>query len=255
MNYLRDFPHHLHTENMNPTPFTRAKIAQIDRTISTVAQLRKMKGYGGIKINWANDIPLIDGSGGGNGLDGSIFAKITGRSGIYYSFKQVAHPGSGVAADVDDGITGTISDGYAVEINSLATDDLFTPDEKIFRLFPNPVNIGTWEFEVFADGSIPPVIYGLITANASGVYTFTQVSGMITGTVRDVNGFNDNGLIGKYALMIPDINPAHDGDWLMGPWGKFVNQTVDEIATAECDGTAINISLGITETTVFYIGG
>lgn len=176
---LWDFPFVFHTAGMTSNQLTRAKIQQIDRAIQTVGQLRKMRGYGGVKVFWVNDVPLVSSDGTGGSGDGSIFARITGRSGYFYSFVQVTNPGAGTPTDVTDGIVGTTSDGFATEINGVALDSLYTPNNQVFRLYPSPEVAGTWEFKY--EGSLG--FYAKLTGG-TGPYSWTECTvsgGTVTG--------------------------------------------------------------------------
>lgn len=84
---------------------------------------------------------------GGAGGATSIYARLTGRSGKRYAFTQVGMNSSDAMVDVSPGgITGTTSSGYAIDIGGVANDILFTPNNLVFLLTPNPTVAGTWLF-------------------------------------------------------------------------------------------------------------
>lgn len=209
MPVLWDFPLVFQTVAMS-NQITRAKMLQIDRAVDTVGQLRKMKGHGGINVFWVNDIPLISSDGTGGTGDGSIFARITGRSGYFYSFVQVTNPGAGTPTDVTDGIVGTTSDEYATEINGVALNSLIN---QVFRLYPSPEIAGTWEFKY--EGSLG--FYAKLTGG-TGPYSWTEctvsggtVTGARTGTTNATEA--TTGLTGIPAdgSVVVWMNPAGSG--------------------------------------------
>jgi hypothetical protein len=124
---------------------------------STRSKLRKASTGPG-RLLWyqtvvgSQDVPrravvLLGGGAGGSGTaTGSIYARLTGRSGGKYSFVQVTRNGSGLYIDVPSGITGNTSTTYAQDIGGIANDVLFDPDEQTFLLTPNPTVSGTWLF-------------------------------------------------------------------------------------------------------------
>lgn len=213
--------------------FTRAKIAQIDQTISAVNQLRKMRGHGGVNIQWIDGIPQINDSGAGGNSDGSIFARITGRSGFAYAFTEVGRDATGALVDIDGGITGTTTDGFAVDINGLSSDLLFAPTNQIFRLFPSVIDASLWEFN-----AVMPVIgpiYANITGRSGKRYSFDQVAvdasdnliavaGGISGNITTTGYAIDVGGIANDILFDPTPqtflltpNPLIPKVWMFGP--------------------------------------
>ena len=217
---------------MNASPFTRSKIEQIDRALQSVEQLKKMKGYNGAHVRWADGVPLISANGFGGG-DNSIFARITGRSGFAYSFVEVGRDATGALVDIDGGITGTTTDGYAVDINGLSSDSLFTPTNQIFRLFPSIIDASLWEFN-----AVTPVvgpIYASINGRSGKRYSFAQVAvdfsdnlvpvvGGVVGNITSTGYAIDVGGIASDVLWNPTPqvflltpNPLIPKVWLFGP--------------------------------------
>lgn len=117
--------------------------------------------------------------------------------------------------------------------------------------------------EVFVNGDVGRLFYARIDGMpSSNKYSFTEwdggvVTGGLTGDgstryARDVGGFSDPTLAGKYALLIPS---GTTNVYNMGPWQKYIDRTIDGTGSGTCSGTTMVVTIGYTDVTRYYIGG